>query len=132
MAPSPNTYHLEIVVGVDRIHVYDVHAGYGSAVGSATGLTLTNGIQILCHLDNSNGEVHVYFGDAFSPRQYRKITGTLTTDTNTTQQIYWGCPTAGGADRTADYHFFSYGLGATVGDGWIDGDLNAKKYSPRG
>ena len=129
---STNTYHLEIVVGSDRIHVYDVHAGYGTPVGSATGLTLPNGIQILCHLDNSTGDVHVYFGDAFSPRQYQKITGTLTTDTNTTQEIYWGCPTAGGADRTADFHFFSYGLGATVGDGWIDGDLNAKKYSPRG
>jgi hypothetical protein len=120
------------VVGSNRIHVYDVHAGYGTPVGSATGLTLTNGIQILCHLDNSTGDVHVYFGDAGSPRQYQSITGTLTTDPNTTQEIYWGCPTAGGADREADYHFFSYGLGETVGLSWMDGDLNSKQYSARG
>ena len=129
---STDTYHLEIVVGSNRIHVYDVHAGYGTPVGSATGLTLTNGIQILCHLDNTTGDVHVYFGDASSPRQYQSITGTLTTDPNTTQEIYWGCPTAGGSDRTADYHFFSYGLGETVGLSWMDGDLNSKQYSPRG
>jgi hypothetical protein len=129
---STDTFYLEIVVGVDRIHVYDVHAGYGTPVGSATGLSLTNGIQILCHLDNSTGDVHVYFGDAGSPRQYQTITGRLTTDPNTNQEIYWGCRTVGGADREADYHFFSYGLGETVGLSWMDRDLNAKQYSPRG
>jgi hypothetical protein len=129
---STSTYYLEIVLGSNRIHVYDVHVGYGSPLGSATGLTFTNGIQILVHLDNSTGEVHVYFGDASSPRQYQSITGRLTLDTNTTQQIYWGCPTVGGADREADFHFFSYGLGDTVGIGWIDGDINSKQYSPRG
>lgn len=127
---STRTYHLEIIIGSDRVHVYDAHAA--TLIGSATGLTLPSGVQILCHVNNSTGDVFVYFGDAGSPRQYQQINGTLTTDPNTTQQIYWGCPTAGGADREADFHFFSYGLGSTVGIEWRDGDLNSKQYSPQG
>lgn len=126
---STDTYYLEIVIGSNRIHVYDAHTS--TVVGSATGLTLTDGIQILCHLDNTNGDVDVYFGDAGSPRQYQNINGTLTTDTNTTQQIFWGIPTAGGADRFADFHFFSYGVGSDVG-AWNSNTINSKQYSSRG
>lgn len=129
---STNTYHLEVVVGSNRIHVYDVHAGYGTPIGSATGLTLDEGLYVFCHVDNSTGDVFVYYATVGNPRQYSTISGRLTTDTNTTQQIYWGCPTVGGADRRADFHYFSYGLGSTLGLGWIDGDLNSKQYSPRG
>lgn len=129
---STQTYHLECVIGADRIHVYDVNAGYTTPIGSATGLTLDGGLQVLVYLDNSGGDVFVYFGDGGSPRQYQTITGRLTLAADPSQAIYWGCPSAGGADREADYHFFSYGLGATVGIGWRDGDLNAKQYSPRG
>lgn len=127
---TTDTYHLEIVVGSNRIHVYDAHTS--TVIGSNTSITLTDGIQILCHLDNSTGKINVYYGDSGSPRQYQSINGTLTTDPNTTQSIYWGIPTAGGADRFADFHFFSYGLGSTVGIDWRDGDLNSKQYSPRG
>ena len=128
---STQTYWLEIIIGSNRIHVYDVHSGYGTPIGSATGLTLDGGIQILAHVDNTNGDVDVYFGDAGSPRQYQRITGTLTLDANSTQQIYWGIKSSSLTTRTADFHFFSYGVGDDVGV-WENSGINSKRYSSQG
>ena len=128
---TTNTYHVEIVVGSNRIHVYDVHAGYTTPLASATGLTLTD-YQILVYVDNGSGDVFVYYGESGSPRQYQLLYGRLTTDPNTTQQIYWGIPTAHVAQSQCDFHFFSYSLGDPVGLGWVDGDVNVKQYSSRG
>jgi hypothetical protein len=128
---STQTYWLEIIIGSNRIHVYDVHSGYGTPIGSATGLTLDGGIQILAHVDNTNGDVDVYFGDAGSPRQYQRITGTLTLDANSTQQIYWGIKSSSLTTRSADFHFFSYGVGDDVGV-WENSGINSKRYSSQG
>lgn len=128
---STSTYWLEVIIGSNRIHVYDVHAGYTTPIGSATGLTLDEGIQILCHVDNTNGDVFVYFGDASNPRQYQTISGQLSLNPNTTQQIYWGIKSSSGTARTADFHYFSYGVGDDVGV-WENGITNAKQYSSQG
>ena len=121
-------------MGATSIYVYDVHAGYGSALGSATGLTISDGIGILCYLDNKTGDLLVYFGDSANPRQYQKISGTLSTDVNTTEKIYWGIPSTTGTatTRTADYHYFSYGLGDNNGIGLRDLQINPRQYAPKG
>lgn len=128
---STSTYWLEVIIGANRIHVYDVHAGYTTPIGSASGLILEGGLQILCHVDNSTGDVKVYFGDGGSPRQYQTITGRLTLDSNSTQQIYWGIKSSSGTARAVDFHFFSYGVGDDVGV-WSDRVINSKKYSSQG
>lgn len=129
---NTNTYYVQVVVGSNRIHVYDVHAGYGSALASATGLTLTDGVQILLYLDNKTGDVFVNYAPAGSPLQYVELTGTLTTDTNTTQAVHWGIPTAHTGASVCDYHFFAYGVGAANGIEWSRGDTNARQYAGRG
>lgn len=130
---STDTYYVEVVVGSNRIHVYDVHAGYGSALASATGLSLPDGVQLLIYLDNKTGEVYVNYAPAGSPLQYTELTGTLTLDANTTQNVYWGIPTASGVGTVdADYHFFSYGIGSANGIQWTPQDINARQYAARG
>lgn len=129
---TTDTYYVQVVVGSNRIHVYDVHAGYGSPIASATGLTLTDGVQILLYLDNKTGDVFVNYAPAGSPLQYTELTGTLTTDTNTTQAVHWGVPTAHTGSVVCDYHFFSYGVGDDNGIEWSRGDTNARQYAGRG
>ena len=129
---STDTYYVEVVVGSNRIHVYDVHAGYTTPLVSATGLSLPDGVQILLYLDNKTGDVYINYAPAGSPLQYIELTGTLTLDTNTTQQVYWGIPTAHTARSEADYVFFSYGVGDGNGIGWSSGDINARQYAARG
>tara|TARA_R110000850_G_scaffold207423_2_gene333614 strand:- start:5777 stop:9073 length:3297 start_codon:yes stop_codon:yes gene_type:complete len=131
---STDTYHVEVVLGSDRIYVYDMHAGYGTALASATGLSLPDGVQLLVYLDNKTGDVYVNYAPAGSPLQYITLTGTLTLDANTTQNVYWGIPTAAGLGITvqADYHFFSYGIGTANGIEWSPQDVNARQYAARG
>ena len=129
---TTDTYHVEVVVGSNRIHVYDVHAGYTTPLASATGLSLPDGVQILMYVDNKSGDVYVNYAAAGSPLQYVELTGRLTTDTNTTQQVYWGMPTAHTATVRADYHFFSYGVTTGNGIEWKPQDINARQYAGRG
>ena len=131
---NTNTYYFEVIIGADFVYVYDVHAGYGSPLGSATGLSISDGFAILCYLDNKTGDLLVYYGDSGNARQYQKISGTLTTDSNSTQKIYWGIPSTTGTatTRTADYHYFSYGLGDNNGLGIKDSQINPRAYSAKG
>jgi hypothetical protein len=126
---STSTYWVEVVVNSDAVYVYDKHAS--SLIGSATGLSLPSGVQLLAHVDNKTGQVYVYYADAGSPRQYLQISGVLTLDVSTVQQIYWGIPD-GTSSRNADYHFFSYGTGTANGLRWSPNDLNARQYAGRG
>lgn len=129
---STDTYYVEVVVGANRIHVYDVHAGYTTPIASATGLNLPDGVQILFYLDNKTGDVYVNYAPAGSPLQYVELTGTATTDTNSTQKVYWGVPNAHTATVRCDYHFFSYGVGDANGIEWRQGDTNTRQYAGRG
>jgi hypothetical protein len=124
-------YWLEIILGSNSIYVYD--ANTSTLVGSATALGLQSGIQILAHVDNTNGDVDVYFGDAGSPRQYQRITGSLSLAATANQAVYWGIKSTNGAVkyRRADFHFFSYAVGDDVGI-WDNGVINSKRYSSQG
>jgi hypothetical protein len=127
---TTNTYWFEVVVNATAIYVYNKHTS--TLIGSATGLSLPSGIQLLVYLDNSTGQLYVYYADAGSPRQYLSISGTLTTSTSTIQQVYWGIPGTNSAQRRADFHFFTYGTGDANGIRWSPNDLNARRYTGRG
>ena len=120
------------MVGSNRIHVYDVHAGYTTPLVSATGLDLPDGVQILMYLDNDTGDVYVNYAPAGRPLQYVELTGRLSIDSNTTQQVYWGSPNAHTATVRGDYKFFSYSVGDANGIQWSAGDTNARQYAARG
>ena len=126
---TTSTYFVEVVLNDDAVYVYDGHTS--TLIGSATGLSFDEGTQILLHLDNSNGDVYVYYADAAAPRQYLSISGTCSLNASTIQQIYWGIPT-GTAARSADFHFVSYGTGDSNGLRWVPNDLNARQYTARG
>lgn len=125
-----STYYVEVIIGSDRIHVYDKHTS--TLLASATGLSLPDGVQILMYVDNSTGDVYVNYAGAGSPLQYTELYGRLTLDSNSTQQVYWGIPVAFSIAATADYTFFSYGVGDACGIGIRSGDINARQYAARG
>jgi hypothetical protein len=127
------TYHFDVITTNNAIYLYDEHAG-AAVVGSATGLSYPDGFSILLNLDNSNGKITLYHANGAGPKQYQKITGTLTTDPNTTTQLYWGIPTSTGTatPRVGDFHFFSFGEGSSNGIGFFDGTINARQYAGRG
>lgn len=126
---STQTYYVEVVINSDAIYVYDKHAS--TLIGSATGLSLPSGLQLLMHLDNSTGDVYVYYADAGSPRQYLSISGTCSLNASTIQRVEWGIPSGTGT-RSADYHFVSYGVGDANGLRFVPNDLNARQYTARG
>ena len=127
---STSTYWVQVNVTPTAVYVYDKHAS--TLLGSATGLSFTDGIQLLVHLDNSTGDVYVYYADAASPRQYLSISGRCSLNASTLQQIYWGIPESNNALRRADYHFFAFGTGDSNGLRWLPNDLNARQYTARG
>ena len=127
---STDTIKVEVIIGATSIYVYDVHAGYGSALASATGLSLTT-TDILMYVDNAGNKVEVYYAEGQNPRKYSKLSGNLTTNANTTQNIEWGQISSSGTSRSADWHLFSYSTGDTAGLGITD-QLIAKNYSPQG
>ena len=129
---STDSYAIEIVLTATALYVYDLNVGYGSTLHSVTGLSYTQGIQIILHLNNSTGDYHIYYGEASSVKKYTRITGTVSLLNVPTQQIYWGIPTQNGATRSADYSFFSYALGERVGIEWTDAVINAHQYSGQG
>ena len=127
---STNTIKVEVIIGATTIYVYDVHAGYGSPIASATGLSLTI-TDILMYIDNKGNKVDVYYGEGSNPRKYTKLSGALTTDPNTTQNIEWGQISSSGTARSADWHLFSFSEGTPAGLGITD-QLVAKNYAPQG
>lgn len=126
-----STYYVEVVIGSDRIHMYNKHTS--TLIASATGLNLPDGVQILMYVDNKTGDVFLNYAGAGSPLQYTELSGTLTLDSNSTQQVYWGVPLAPSTGVVrCDYRFFSYGQGSANGLGWSTGDTNARQYAGRG
>ena len=127
---STDTIKVEVIIGATTIYVYDVHAGYGSPIASATGLSLTT-TDILMYVDNAGNKVDVYYGEGSNPRKYTKLSGSLTTNVNTTQNIEWGQISSSGTARSSDWHLFSFSEGAAAGLGITD-QLVAKNYPPQG
>ena len=127
---STDTVKVDVVIGSTKIYVYDVHAGHTTAIASATGLSLTV-TDILMYIDNLANTVDVYYAEGTSPKKYTKLSGALTTDSNTTQAIEWGQISSSGTPRSADWHFFSYSEGTAAGSGILD-QLVPKNYPAKG
>lgn len=124
-----STYYVEVIVGSDRIHVYDKHTS--SLLASVTGLTYTE-LSIILFVDNDTGDVYLNYAETGSPRIYTELTGRLTLAADPTQVVYWGIPVAFSNAIACDYHFFSYGVGDACGKGWVTGDTNTRQYAGRG
>ena len=127
---STDTIYVEVLISSTAIYIYDAHVGYTTPLDSVTGLSL--GItDILIYVDNDNNTVTLYYAEGTTPRKYSKLSGNLTTDTNSTQKIEWGIISSTGTPRSAEWHFFSFSEYPGIGLG-INDNLNAKSYSPQG
>ena len=109
-----------------------MHAGYSTSIASATGLSLSDGVHILCFLDNNDGQLYVdYAVGGEHPLKYNHLSGSLTLDTDTTEQVYWGIPNTTN-DVECKYHFFSFAEGDRCGLGYRRDDINPRQYAGRG
>ena len=128
---STDTVYAEVIIKNDSIFLYDAHAGYLSPLASATGLSLTI-TDLILYVDNSSNKVSVYYSESGNPRRYAKLSGSLTTNSSTTQKIEWGIISSTGTARSADWHMISWSQGAAVGFGIDDSVLFPRNYPPQG
>lgn len=126
---SANTIMAEVIIKNNAIYLYDGHTS--GLLASATGLSITK-YDVLVFVDNSSNKATVYYAEAQNPRKYSKITGSLSTDSNTTQAVTWGIISSTGTARSADWYLFSFSEGAATGFGLSDKSVFPRPYPPQG
>lgn len=120
-------YHVRVYITPTALYLYDE---LGSAqLDAVTGLDVGERALFL-HLDNSNGDVTVYYTTKQGPRQYATLTGRARLDSQTANNYIWGASgtTAG---TQSDWAYFSYSEGDEMGTG-VNSTLNGKQYPALG
>ena len=126
-------YLIRLVIGIDYLYLYDLNTSSSTPLSSATGITNTDGLDVIIQLDNANGNIEVHYRASSSgARRYSKITGSGATAAGGGNQIKFGVTSAHVANITCDWYNLSYSIGYRTGKLIDLNKLNAKPYPPSG
>ena len=92
-----DVYLFRVVIGTNYVYIYDVNTSTTTPLSSATGITNTDGLDLILQVDNANGNVELHYRASSSQaRRYSKITGSGATASGSGNQVkfgvdFWSC-----------------------------------------
>jgi hypothetical protein len=116
-------YHVRVYITPTALYLYDMLGS--TLIDSVTNLK-TGGRALYLHVNNTTGNIVLYYASIHGPRQYATLSGAASSASVTTEQYTWGS-TITTIGTTCSWAYVSYSEGNEMGIG-IDSTLNGKQY----